>query len=124
MLDDQIRETEQILEKLTSARVGLLSLLLTRGIDELGQLRDSRLKPDEFVDTPLGSLPRIWSVRPLVELLATVDPAMRSGPFGSALLKSELVDAGIPLLGIDNVHVDQFVAEFRWWKLLVRCPLF
>jgi type I restriction enzyme S subunit len=111
-LDDQIRETEQIVKKLSSARGGLLSLLLTRGIDERGQLRDPHLKPDEFVDTPLGSLPRIWSVKPLADLLATVEPAMRSGPFGSALLKNELVDIGIPLLGIDNGHAHRFVADY------------
>ncbi|CPV59729.1 restriction endonuclease subunit S [Mycobacteroides abscessus] len=111
-LDDQIHVTEQIVEKLTSARVGLLTVLLTRGIDELGQVREARLKPDEFVETPLGQLPRSWSVRPLAELLSTVDPAMRSGPFGSALLKSELVKTGVPLLGIDNVHIDRFVADY------------
>ena len=37
---------------------------------------------------------------------------MRSGPFGSALLKHELVEHGVPLLGIDNVHVERFHAEF------------
>jgi type I restriction enzyme S subunit len=37
---------------------------------------------------------------------------MRSGPFGSALLKQELVEAGLPLLGIDNVHTERFVADY------------
>jgi type I restriction enzyme S subunit len=34
---------------------------------------------------------------------------MPSGPFGSSLLKQELNASGIPLLGIDNVHVEGFV---------------
>jgi type I restriction enzyme S subunit len=37
---------------------------------------------------------------------------MRSGPFGSALLKSELAENGSPLLGIDNVFVERFVTNF------------
>ncbi|WP_404881122.1 restriction endonuclease subunit S domain-containing protein, partial [Klebsiella pneumoniae] len=37
----------------------------------------------------------------------------RSGPFGSALLKSELVEKGIPFLGIDNIHVVYFDNTFR-----------
>ena len=38
---------------------------------------------------------------------------MRSGPFGSALLKEELLESGIPLLGIDNVFPEEFVPFFK-----------
>ena len=38
---------------------------------------------------------------------------MRSGPFGSALLKEELLESGIPLLGIDNVLPEEFVPHFN-----------
>ena len=37
---------------------------------------------------------------------------MRSGPFASALLKHELVASGIPFLGIDNIHIEQFKSDF------------
>lgn len=38
---------------------------------------------------------------------------MRSGPFGSALLKHELVPNGHPYLGIDNVHIERFENKFK-----------
>lgn len=54
-----------------------------------------------------------WPSVPVGDLLADTRIPMRSGPFGSALLKSELTDTGIPLLGIDNVHAERFVPEYR-----------
>lgn len=91
---------------------GLLHDLLTRGIDDNGELRDPDRHPEQFQDSPLGRVPKGWQVAPVSALLADVEPAMRSGPFGSALRKDELVDHGVPLLGIDNVHVERFVADF------------
>ncbi len=51
-LDEQTRATEQIVEKLTSLRIGLLTVLLTRGIDQVGQVRDANVDAREFITTP------------------------------------------------------------------------
>lgn len=96
--------------KLRATFVGLIYQLLTRGMQS-----DPVLSGDavlEFDDMSIR-LPKPWTIEPIGRLLAPVDPAMRSGPFGSALLKHELVESGVPLLGIDNVHVDKFVSDFR-----------
>ncbi len=112
-LDATIRQTEAIIEKLRQVKQGLLHDLLTRGIAANGELRPSQSEaPDLYKESPLGWIPKEWSVQRLDQLLSIDDPAMRSGPFGSALLKSELVESGVPLLGIDNVHVEEFVANF------------
>ncbi len=108
-VDDAIAKTEAVIAKLKQVRAGLVHDLLTRGLDENGELRDPVAHPEQFKDSPLGRIPREWEVRRIEELLARIPNALRSGPFGSALLKQELRPTGIPLLGIDNVHVERFV---------------
>jgi len=109
-VDRAIEQTEALIAKQQRLKTGLMQDLLTRGIDEHGNLRSEQTH--EFKDSPLGRIPVEWEVKQIDELLANVDPPMRSGPFGSALLKEELVEAGIPLLGIDNVHTEKFVEHF------------
>ena len=62
-LDETIRHTEQVIEKLKEVKQGLLHDLLTRGIDDNGELRPP---PDEaphlYKDSPLGRIPRRWEV--------------------------------------------------------------
>ena len=111
-LDEAIQKAEQLIAKLRQMKQGLLHDLLTRGIDENGELRDPERHPELFIQTKLGLLPALWTTSALEDLLADVEPAMRSGPFGSALLSSELVAEGVPLLGIDNVHAERFDARF------------
>ena len=64
-LDEAIRRTEQIIAKLKQIKQGLLHDLLTRGIDENGQLRDPERHPDQFKDSPLGRIPSEWGMQPL-----------------------------------------------------------
>jgi type I restriction enzyme S subunit len=113
--DQTIDASARILAQLGRVLTGMVRDLLTRGVvmGEGGRMRDPAAEPGAFHDTPLGRLPRGWQVLPVSRLLASVEPAMRSGPFGSELRKSELVSEGIPLLGIDNVQVDEFVPVYR-----------
>jgi len=110
-VDRAIEQTEALIAKQQSIKAGMMHDLLTRGIDEHGNLRSE--KTHQFKDSPLGRIPVEWDVKQLHSLLADVDPPMRSGPFGSALLKEELLDFGIPMLGIDNVFPEKFVSDFK-----------
>ncbi len=67
-LDEAIRKTEQVIAKLQQMKQGLLHDLLTRGIDENGELRDPERHPEQFKDSPLGRIPREWEVAPLENL--------------------------------------------------------
>lgn len=67
-LDTAIRESDAVLAKLRWMKAGLLHDLLTCGLDEHGQLRDSALHPEQFQDSPLGWIPRGWTRHPLSEV--------------------------------------------------------
>ena len=110
-VDRVIEETEAFIAKQQRIKTGLMQDLLTRGIDEHGNLRSEQTH--KFKDSPLGRIPVEWEVRDLQSLLANVSSPMRSGPFGSALLKEELVESGVPLLGIDNVLPERFLPDFK-----------
>lgn len=112
-VDAAIASAALLVGKHLSMRSGLLNDLLTRGIDETGALRPSfEEAPELYHKTELGWLPKGWTAVAIDKLLAD-GVSMRSGPFGSALLQKELVNSGIPLLGIDNVFREEFHGEYR-----------
>ena len=63
-VDRAIEETEALIAKQQRIKTGLMHDLLTRGIDEHGNLRSEQTH--EFKDSPLGRIPVEWDV-------ATVD---------------------------------------------------
>lgn len=84
-VDEAIAANDALLRGIKATKQGAMEAALSRGFDEVR----------------------------LETLLADTRYPMRSGPFGSALLKSELQPSGIPFLGIDNVHVERFVPVYR-----------
>lgn len=68
-VDEAIRKTEEVIAKLQQMKQGLLHDLLTRGIDDNGELRDPDRHPEQFKPSELGRIPRGWDVSPLGSLL-------------------------------------------------------
>ena len=69
-VDRAIEQTETLIAKQQRIKTGLMQDLLTRGIDEHGNLRSEQTH--EFKDSPLGRIPVEWEVNPLSDL-ADVD---------------------------------------------------
>lgn len=65
-LDRAIASTEQLIAKYQRIKTGLLHDLLTRGIDEHGDLRSE--KTHKFKDSKLGRIPVEWECKPLGEI--------------------------------------------------------
>ena len=63
MVDRAIEETEALIAKQQRIKTGLMQDLLTRGIDEHGNLRSEQTH--KFKDSPLGRVPVEWDPMPL-----------------------------------------------------------
>jgi type I restriction enzyme S subunit len=59
-IDNAIEKTDKIIEKYKRIKQGLMQDLLTKGIDENGNIRDE--KTHKFKDSPLGRIPEEWEV--------------------------------------------------------------
>ncbi len=81
--DEAIRQTERVIAKLREVKRGLLHDLLTHGLDADGNLRDPVAHPEQFKDSPLGSIPREWEVRQLKDL------SFNKGDYGSGAAARE-----------------------------------
>ena len=65
-VDNAIEKTDKIIEKYKRIKQGLMQDLLTKGIDENGNIRDE--KTHKFKDSPLGRIPKEWEVVRLGEI--------------------------------------------------------
>lgn len=96
-VDEQIEQTEQIIEKTEILKKGLMQKLLTKGIGHTN-----------FKKTELGEIPEEWKVVTIKEVTRDDKRAIKVGPFGSQLKKSEYVDSGIKVYGQENVFRKDF----------------
>ncbi len=98
-VDAAIQQTEALIAKLKLMKAGLLHDLLTRGLDEQGNLRDPIAHPEQFKDSPLGRIPRGWEVSTLAKLIL--------GKISNGFFKKpELVGSGYPLVNVLDLYQD------------------
>lgn len=87
-VDELIAKTEAVIAKLKQVRTGLLHDLLTRGLDDNGQLRPPPAEALHlYKDSPLGPIPREWEVVNLSAVTTKIQdgthfsPQSSCGPF-------------------------------------------
>jgi len=101
-LDTQIQKTEALIAKLEKIKEGLLHDLLTRGIDQNGQLRPTpEQAPELYKESALGLIPKEWEVLPAVAICqAVIDCKNRTPPERTT---------GFPVIRTPNVRNGRFV---------------
>ncbi|MEH2461363.1 restriction endonuclease subunit S [Nostoc sp.] len=95
-IDKAIALTDTHITKLKKAKAGLLHDLITRGIDEHGELRDPTRNPEQFKRSALGIIPKDWDVCPIEDKLKKIIDYRGKTP--------EKVESGIPLITAKNVR--------------------
>ena len=105
-MDRAIEETEALIAKQQRIKAGLMQDLLTRGIDEHGNLRSEM--SHEFKDSPLGRIPAEWDAAGLSTRKHAKKPYLKTGPFGSSLKISDWVEHGIPVITIGALGEGSF----------------
>lgn len=70
-VDQAIEQTEALIAKQQRIKTGLIENLLTRGIDEQGNLRSE--ETHRFKDSPLGRIPVEWQINELFDLVSIAE---------------------------------------------------
>lgn len=97
-VDIAIERTEALIAKQRRIKTGLMHDLLTRGIDENGNVRSE--STHEFKDSPVGRIPGGWEISSLGKLAD-----FRSG---YAFKNHELSEFGWRIVRISNLHKKDF----------------
>lgn len=90
-VDQAIEQTEALIAKRQRIKTGLVQDLLTRGIDEHGNLRSERTH--KFRDSPLGRIPEEWESASLAAFVPSAE-------YG---ISTALGDSGQPVLRMNNL---------------------
>lgn len=98
-VDRAIAQTEAVIAKQQRIKTGLMQGLLTRGIDEHGQLRSEATHA--FKDSSLGRIPVEWDVKEIDELVSRVGSGV-TPTGGEAVYTAE----GVLFIRSQNVHFD------------------
>lgn len=98
-IDTLIQQTENKIDKLGKIKDGLMQDLLTKGIDENGQIRDPEKHPEHFENRKLGLLPKKWGVTNLASIAV-------GGITNGYFKKPELVGDGYRLVNVSDLYQD------------------
>ena len=102
--DRAIEQTEALSAKQQRIKTGLLQDLLTRGIDEHGNLRSEQTH--KFKDSPLGRIPVEWELRRLGQCVRADAPIC----YG-ILMPGQGVDNGVPVIKVKDIVGGRIVQD-------------
>lgn len=108
-VDETIEHTEALIEKYRNIKKGLMTDLLTRGIDEEGRIRS--YGTHRFKDSPLGRIPEEWEVTTLINAIGEENDLIVAGPFGSNLKVDDYIDEGVPIIRLQNIETGKFIMK-------------
>lgn len=102
-LDELIAKKQRQLELLQEKRSVLVSHVVTKGLDPNVKMKDSGVEW-------LGEIPAHWELVPLKFTLRPCGDAVKTGPFGSQLLSTDMLSGSIKVYNQRNVLDRDFIS--------------
>lgn len=100
-MDDAIENTQAMIDKYENIKKGLMQDLLTKGIDENGNIRSE--ETHQFKDSPLGRIPVEWEAVKLGKYVNIWN--------GYAFRSSDFVESGVQLVRMGNLYQNKLSLE-------------
>jgi len=94
-IDGEIAQTEAFIGKQQRIKIGMIQHLLTRGIDEHGDIRCA--STHQFKDSPLGNIPSEWDTEKFSEACEKLSVGIATST------TKHFTDDGVPLLRNQNI---------------------
>jgi len=100
-VDEQIRQTNEIVEKTAELKTALVQRLIDEGIGD-------EKKASAKVGPLSIKIPKSWQVRRLDTLPSSASEVVQTGPYGSKLSKSEFTNSGYKIYRQANINAGDF----------------
>jgi len=102
-IDELIAKKEQLIELLTEKRTAIISHTVTKGLNPDAPVKDSGINW-------LGEIPEHWKLVPTKFVIKARPGAIKTGPFGSQLLSSEMLSGTVKVYNQRSVLDRDFEA--------------
>lgn len=99
--DKAIEDSEKLIAKYKRMKTGMMQDLLTKGIDENGNIRSEATH--KFKDSPLGRIPEEWEVNNIKYFCENGNGSIQTGPFGSQLHFKDYKEEGTPIITVEHL---------------------
>jgi len=120
-VDEAITKTEQLIAKYARIKTGLMQDLLTKGIDENGNIRS--VETHEFKDSPLGRIPKEWECEKLISYCQKIQDGTHFSPKTDTNGKYKYVTSKNIRMGYLDLSNLEFINEEAHNKIYKRCSI-
>lgn len=116
-IDELVAKKERLIELLQEKRTALISQVVTKGLDPNVAMKDSGVEW-------LGEIPAHWNLIPVKYCAAKKVNAIKTGPFGSQLLSSEMMSGEVKVynqrsvLDYDFISGDNYITQDKFKDLI------
>lgn len=120
-VDEAISQTEQLIAKYTRIKTGLMQDLLTKGIDEHGNIRSE--ETHEFKDSPLGRIPKEWGCDTLISFCEKIQDGTHFSPKTDSNGTYKYITSKNIRMGYLDLNNLEYINEDAHKKIYRRCSV-